>query len=85
MRLPWRKARACPAPAPAEPRPGMADAAAAVNDAKAAVGAARSRGPQVAELVDRLRSMREENHISARFDQAVREGYRGGGRHAGGD
>ena len=82
MRLPWRKARARPAPAADERRPGMDAALAAVHDAKAAVGAAKSRAPQVAEVVDRLRSLRQENHISDRFDQAVRDGYRGGG-HAG--
>lgn len=82
MRLPWRKRRqqetAC------GERPGMDAALAAVHDARAAVGAAKSRGPQVAEVVDRLRSLKQENHISDRFEQAVREGYRGGG-HAGGD
>lgn len=84
MRLPWRKTRPCPSPGADAPRQGMDDALAAVNDARAAVGSARARGPQVAELVDRLRSLRQENHISARFEQAVRDGYRGGG-HAGGD
>jgi hypothetical protein len=85
MRLPWRRARACPPAEPERPRPGMDAALAAVNDARAAVGAAESRGPQVAELVDRLRSLRQENHISDRFEQAVRDGYRGGGGHADGD
>ena len=84
MRLPWRKARACPAAAADEPRPGMDDALAAVHASREAVGDARSRGRQVAEVVDRLRSLRQENHISDRFDQAVRDGFRGGD-HAGGD
>jgi hypothetical protein len=83
MRLPWRKTREEPAAA-AEPRPGMADAGRAVAAARGAVAESRERGPAVAHVVARLRSLREENHISARFDQAVRDGYTGR-HHAGGD
>lgn len=82
MRLPWRKTRQQEAPVE-EPRPGMDDALQALRRSRAAADAARSRGPQVAELVERLRSLREENHISDRFRQAVREGY-GEGHHADG-
>lgn len=81
---PWRKARARSGPVADVPPPGMDAALAAVNEARAAVGDARDRAPQVAELVARLRSLRQENHISARFEQAVREGYRGGGHADGG-
>lgn len=84
MRLPWRKARACPAPVADKPRAGMADALAAVHASRAAVGEARSRSAQVAVVVARLGSLKQENHISDRFEQAVRDGFRWGG-HAGGD
>lgn len=84
MRLPWRKARVREEPVADEPRPGMDEALAAVHAARNAVGDARSRTPQVDLLVERLRSLREENHISARFEEALRNGFREGGHANGG-
>ena len=79
MRL-WRRRAREEAARVDEPRPGMDAALAAVHRSREAANDARSRAPQVAEVVARLRSLKEENHISARFDEAVREGLRGGSR-----
>lgn len=81
MRLPWRKPRE-ESVVVDEPRPGMDAAGRAVAAARGALAEARERGGDVAHTVARLRSLREENHISDRFEEAVRDGFRGGG-HAG--
>ncbi|MBS2962587.1 hypothetical protein KGA66_05980 [Actinocrinis puniceicyclus] len=67
MRAPWRRHRRQPADA----------SALAVRDARAALQESARSGPEVADLVARLRAIREVNHFSERVAQLLQEQRRG--------
>jgi hypothetical protein len=69
MRLPWGRR--------AERDGQLADARQAVAEAKQGARAVEEREPQVRQVVDNLREIRQSNHFSERLAAVLREYPRG--------